>query len=361
MSAIDEQQQESEHSTHAESAGKMLRAERERQGLSLDEVALQLNLRPSVVEGLEQDNFEQVPIAAYRRGYVRAYARLLGMNERQVVSAYNAAHGQSDIERKLSPVNTTRPPSRVGAWVIRLFTLLVIAALIGLTLVWWQSREGNDLFGGASDDAPIAVDSLDGTSDAAPAADAGSQLTPNSDTALPPMPTAADTPAASDTGAAPTSDSTPPAADEREAQSVAASAQTAGASTGTDAQGTDSQSTDTRDTDTQGTSDQNAAGQSADTAAASSDEGAQSTAGADVNTLSLTFNQQSWTEIYDATDKRIFSGLQSAGSQATASGKPPFRLTIGNASGVSLRYRGQTVDLGQYTGGNNVARFTLGD
>ncbi|MCE3026429.1 RodZ domain-containing protein [Salinicola sp. DM10] len=360
MSAIDEQQQESEHSTHAESAGKMLRAERERQGLSLDEVALQLNLRPSVVEGLEQDNFEQVPIAAYRRGYVRAYARLLGMNERQVVSAYNAAHGQSDIERKLSPVNTTRPPSRVGAWVIRLFTLLVIAALIGLTLVWWQSREGNDLFGGASDDAPIAVDSLDGTSDAAPAADTGTQLAPNSDTALPPMPTAADTPAAADTagdtGAAPTSDSTPPTADEREAQSVAASAQTAGASTGTNTQGTNTQGTDT-----QGASDQNAAGQSADTAAASSDESAQSTPSADVNTLSLTFNQQSWTEIYDATDKRIFSGLQSAGSQATASGKPPFRLTIGNASGVSLRYRGRTVDLGQYTGGNNVARFTLGD
>ncbi|WIX31629.1 DUF4115 domain-containing protein [Salinicola sp. JS01] len=356
MSAIDEQQQESERSTHAESAGEMLRAERERQRLSLDEVALQLNLRPSVVEGLEQDNFEQVPIAAYRRGYVRAYARLLGMNERQVVSAYNAAHGQSDIERKLSPVNTTRPPSRVGAWIFRLFTLLVIVGLIGLTLLWWQSREGNDLFGGGSDDAPIAVDSLDGTSDAAPAADAGSQLTPNSDTALPPMPTAADTPAAADTGAAPTSDGTPPAADEREAQSVAASAQTAGASTGSEAQ-----STDTRGTDTQGASDQDAAGQSAETAAASSDESAQSTPSADVNTLSLTFNEQSWTEIYDATDKRIFSGLQSAGSQATASGKPPFRLTIGNASGVSLRYRGQTVDLGQYTGGNNVARFTLGD
>ncbi|WP_353979491.1 RodZ domain-containing protein [Salinicola endophyticus] len=354
MSAIDEQQQESEHSTHAESAGKMLRAERERQGLSLDEVALQLNLRPSVVEGLEQDNFEQVPIAAYRRGYVRAYARLLGMNERQVVSAYNAAHGQSDIERKLSPVNTTRPPSRVGAWIFRLFTLLVIVGLIGLTLLWWQSREGNDLFGGGSDDAPIAVDSLDGKSDAAPAADTGTQLAPNSDTALPPMPTATDTPTAADTagdtGAASTRDGTPPATDEREAQSVATSAQTAAP-----------QGTDTQGADTQGTSDQDAAGQSAETAAASSDESAQSTPSADVNTLSLTFNQQSWTEIYDATDKRIFSGLQSAGSQATASGKPPFRLTIGNASGVSLRYRGQTVDLGQYTGGNNVARFTLGD
>ncbi|WFF42282.1 DUF4115 domain-containing protein [Salinicola endophyticus] len=359
MSAIDEQQQESERSFPSESAGRMLRAERERQGLNLDEVALQLNLRPSVVEGLEQDNFEQVPIAAYRRGYVRAYARLLGMNESQVVSAYNATHGQSDVERKVSPVNTSRPPSRVGAWVFRLFTLLVIVGLIGLTLLWWQSREGNDLFGGGSDDAPIAVDSLDGKRDVAPAADTSSQLTPNSDTALPPVPTPTDTPAADGTApsvasaggsAAPTSDSTPPAADEREAQSVAASAQ-----------GTGTQGTAAQGSGTPGSADQGAATQVSSSGGSDTAESTQSGPSADVNTLALTFKQQSWTEIYDATDKRIFSGLQSAGSQATARGKPPFRLTIGNASGVSLRYRGQTVDLGQYTGGNNVARFTLGD
>lgn len=329
----------------SETAGDMLQGERERQGLSLEDVALQLNLRPIVVAGLEEDRFDQVPIAAYRRGYVRAYARLLGLDETRVVGAYDAKHGRGDMERKLAPVHTARPPSRVGAWIFRLFTLLVIIGLISLTLLWWQSREGNDIFGGGSDDSPIAVDRLNddgaGVSAQAPATDS-SAMTPNTDTQLPPLPTQQDTPTAGadastdgdgatdsgagdGTGVSASAETTPPSGDERQAQQVGSTANDLVAST----------------------------------AAPADDEA--TPAAASANTLSLTFNQESWTEIYDANDDRIFSGLQSAGSQASAEGDPPFRLTIGNASGVTLRYRGESVDLSQYTGGNNVARFTLGD
>lgn len=347
MSEMDEQsskQHDAPRTSH-ETAGVMLQHERERQGLSLEDVALQLNLRPIVVAGLEEDRFDQVPIAAYRRGYVRAYARLLGLDETRVVAAYDATHGRGDMERKLSPVHTARPPSRVGAWIFRLFTLLVIIGLISLTLLWWQSREGNDIFGGGSDDGPIAVDRLNGesagTSAQAPSTDS-SAMTPNTDTQLPPLPTQQDTPQTGDdasiqsdgdgsvldtgSGVSSSAETTTPSGNERQAQQVGSAA-------------------DNVSTDTSSTSDASNAA-----AAASND-----------TTLSLTFNEESWTEIYDANDDRIFSGLQSAGSQATAEGQPPFRLTIGNASGVTLDYRGESVDLSQYAGGNNVARFTLGD
>ncbi|GHB22627.1 RodZ domain-containing protein [Salinicola rhizosphaerae] len=338
-----------------ETAGIMLRRERERQGLSLDEIALQLNLRPIVVTGLEEDQFDQVPIAAYRRGYVRAYARLLGMDETLVVGAYDAKHGRADIDRKLSPVNTARPPSRVGAWVFRLFTLLVIVGLIALTLLWWQSREGNDVFGGG--DSPAATDSL-GSGD--------STMTPNSDTALPPTSTPQNTPAATDAsdldapgtgnldsgGVAASAETSTPDAGERQAEQIDDSAVSGTATTA-----------DSTAANSDGTAESGSDGESSDTTAnaSTSSETTDQAATASANTLSLTFNEESWTEIYDANDDRIFSGLQSAGSQATAEGTPPFRLTIGNASGVSLEYRGEPVDLGQYTGGNNVARFTLGD
>jgi len=326
-----------------ETAGNMLQREREHQGLSVEDVALQLNLRPIVVSGLEEDRFDQVPIAAYRRGYVRAYARLLGIDETRVVGAYDATHGRGDMERKLAPVHTSRPPSRVGAWIFRLFTLLVIVGLISLTLLWWQSREGNDIFGGGSDDSPIAVDRLN-SDDAAPSVGSsdneGSAMTPNTDTQLPPLPTQQDTPP-TDVGASTSSsgaslsegdgaagvstsaETTPPDVDARQAGQIGSTAD-------------DVTSTTMRDDE-------------ATPAAVSG------------NTLSLTFNEASWTEIYDANEDRIFSGLQSASSQATAEGEPPFRLTIGNASGVRLEYRGEPVDLSQYAGGNNVARFTLGD
>lgn len=328
-----------------ETAGHMLRSERERQGLSLEDAALQLNLRPIVVSGLEEDRFDQVPIAAYRRGYVRSYARLLGIDETRVVNAYDATHGRGDMERKLGVVHTTRAPSRVGPWIFRLFTLLVIIGLISLTLLWWQSREGNDIFGGSSDDSPIAVDRLndEGNSDAATATDAGSSngtgtdssaMTPNTDTQLPPLPTQQNTPT---TGA----DDATAARGNDDTTGVSASAETT-----------------TPSDDARQAAQTSSAAVGDETSAANDDAAA---ADASDNELSLTFSQESWTEIYDANDDRIFSGLQSADSQATAEGEPPFRLTIGNASGVTLEYRGKSVDLSQYTGGNNVARFTLGD
>ena len=335
-----------------EMAGVMLQRERERQGLGIEEVALQLNLRPIVVTGIEEDQFDQVPIAAYRRGYVRAYARLLGMDASRVVDAYDATHGRGDMERKLSPVHTSRPPSRVGAWIFRLFTLLVIVGLIALTLLWWQSREGNEIFGGGSDDSPIAVDRLNGNDANADAAGSDSTvMTPNTDTQLPPTPTRQDTPT-SDADGSTSSDASLASGDAEPADSgVSISAETT------------TPDIDARQAEQVGS----AAGDV--TSTASSENGAATDATTDAatpaatngDTLSLTFNQESWTEIYDANDDRIFSGLQSAGSQATAEGEPPFRLTIGNASGVTLEYRGESVDLSQYTGGNNVARFTLGD
>ncbi|AZV30511.1 helix-turn-helix domain-containing protein [Cobetia sp. ICG0124] len=122
--------------------GKLLKAEREHQGLSRDEVATQLNLRPSLVDDLERDHYDQIPIAAYRRGYLRAYARLLGMDEKAVVGQYNAQFGTTEVERHppaMSP--SVRPPGKLGKYLFRLVSLLVIAGLIGLSYVWWQSGD----------------------------------------------------------------------------------------------------------------------------------------------------------------------------------------------------------------------------
>jgi hypothetical protein len=82
---------------------------------------------------------------------------------------------------------------------------------------------------------------------------------------------------------------------------------------------------------------------------------------ADPRVLELTFNEQSWTEIFDANNRRVFVGLQEPGTTARVEGEPPFRLTVGNATGVELVWRGECVDLGARAGANNVARFTLGE
>ena len=346
-----------ELSSGRHSSGEMLKRERERQGLTLEEVAVQLNLRPAVVSGLEADQYNEVPVAAYRRGYLRAYARLMGIDEGPVVAAYNAQHGdtRSDVERRVTPVQQARKPSRVGAWIFKLFTLLVILGLIGLTLLWWQSRNGNDLLGlsGAEKSAVEAVNDEP----------AGASDTDGQDAGMPP---AADQDdelglVASEGDAADAGESEPPlVVDPATSEDTATATATAPGDT---PQTPDPIIAEPDNSSATGTarSDGSATASQADSATPPAEQSATQTPAVNQRQLSLTFNEQSWTEIYDANDRRILVGLQSAGTQATAEGEPPFRLTIGNATGVELNYRGEAVDLAARTGGNNVARFTLGE
>ncbi|HBQ07508.1 MAG TPA: DUF4115 domain-containing protein, partial [Halomonas sp.] len=141
----DTQLQDSVTTAHSTATpGELLSRQRESLGVPLTDAARALNLRPAVVDGLERDNYEEIPVAAYRRGYLRAYAKYLGMDERVVLEAYQVRHGTRDAERKVAPVTVTKPPSKVGAWLFKLVTLLVIAGLIAVTVAWWQSRGGSE-------------------------------------------------------------------------------------------------------------------------------------------------------------------------------------------------------------------------
>ncbi|AMC99332.1 MULTISPECIES: RodZ domain-containing protein [Halomonas] len=322
------------------SPGELLRRERESQGLSREEVATALNLRPAVVVGLEEDNYDQVPVAAYRRGYLRAYARLLGMDDRPVLESYSSRFSSQEVEQRVTPVNVSRPPSRIGAWLFKLVTLLVIAGLIGLTLVWWQSRGGNDLldFG---DSSPVSVDNLDGTT-----TEVQESPRPEVEETLPPLPEEGVDPVGTQAPAAPS-----PQVDPTGAERLAAAGDIdAPIPTDIDAP---------IPTDVEPAAEEVA--ETPDIVAEEEPEAVEAPAAGDVRQLQLTFNEQSWTEIFDANNQRIFVGLQEPGTTANVEGEPPFRMTIGNATGVELIWRGEAVDLAARAGANNVARFTLGE
>ena len=54
----------------------------------------------------------------------------------------------------------------------------------------------------------------------------------------------------------------------------------------------------------------------------------------------------------------IFMQMGAAGTTQTLNGTPPLELTIGNAAGVAVTYRGQSIDIAPYTRGN-IARFLV--
>ena len=309
------------------SPGELLLRQREQLGVPLADAARALNLRPAVISGLERDDYQEIPVAAYRRGYLRAYAKYLGMDDHLVLDAYQVRNGMVDTERKVTPVSTvSRPPSRIGAWLFKLVTLLVIVGLIAVTVMWWQSRGGNEPpgFGSTSTEETANAPAQPVTEAPEEEGNAGSSFTsadesftlPSDATNVTPSPTAAEEPTSGDDTVA-ALDSPPLIAASDEPQAAAVEDE---ASTGDVAELT-----------------------------------------VNANTLELTFNEQSWTEIFDATNQRVFVGLQTPGTTTTVEGEPPFRLTVGNATGVELRYQGEEVDLPARAGANNVARFTLGE
>ena len=52
--------------------------------------------------------------------------------------------------------------------------------------------------------------------------------------------------------------------------------------------------------------------------------------------LQLTFNGESWAEVYDARGMRLYFGFGHTGSSQDLNGVPPFRLVLGNAEGVAV-------------------------
>ncbi|SDN44950.1 RodZ domain-containing protein [Vreelandella arcis] len=340
--------QDSENNVN-DSPGKMLARRREQLNLPLNDVARALNLRPAVIEGLENDDYSEIPVATYRRGYLRAYAKYLAIDEREVLDAYRARYGEGDIDRKVTPVTVTKPPSRLGAWLFKLVTLLIIVALIAVTVMWWQSRGGSELPNLESSSTmndPVEQDGAGGGLTDEPAL-------ADDPTAFSSEPEAASEPDPTTSNAA--------ARDDAMDNEVAAEGSTNDTETNVDP--ADPTLLDDNQQADQATGLAATDNESDDNANATSDDANADTDSGDVdsNRLTLTFNEQSWTEIIDANNQRVLVGLQQPGTSAEVEGQAPFRLTVGNVTGVEMRYQGEAVDLTSRAGANNVARFTLGE
>ena len=73
------------------SFGTRLRLEREQRGITLDQISRSTKIGTRFLQALEQDRFEQLPGGIFNKGFIRAYARFLGLNEEQTLADYMAA------------------------------------------------------------------------------------------------------------------------------------------------------------------------------------------------------------------------------------------------------------------------------
>ena len=76
------------------SFGERLRREREMRGVTLDEISVSTKIARRHLEALETENFDSLPGGIFNRGFVRAYAKFLGIDEEQAVADYVSASGE---------------------------------------------------------------------------------------------------------------------------------------------------------------------------------------------------------------------------------------------------------------------------
>ena len=78
------------------SFGEKLQREREMRAVTLEEIAEATKIGTRNLRALESNDFDKLPGGIFNKGFVRAYARYLGIDEEQAVADYLAASGQAE-------------------------------------------------------------------------------------------------------------------------------------------------------------------------------------------------------------------------------------------------------------------------
>ncbi|HWO34541.1 MAG TPA: helix-turn-helix domain-containing protein, partial [Candidatus Acidoferrum sp.] len=79
------------------SFGEILKREREMREVTLNEVTVATRIAPRFLEAFEREEWEKLPGGAFNRGFVRAIARYLGLNEENLLSEYDLAYGEQRL------------------------------------------------------------------------------------------------------------------------------------------------------------------------------------------------------------------------------------------------------------------------
>lgn len=344
------------------SVGQTLREAREQLGLSVNDVANRIKFAPRQVESLEADDYVQLPEAAFVRGFVRSYARLLELDPSRLLSGLPSSHMQAASTQEVSSVDIPLPTP----FSARRHNIVWLAAALAIALALAIFERLHDTPEVAEPVAKTNVQPLelpdeatDNTSAqlperiqaaapvpsqtvravpapavqkpvtpkavttapkpaAAPVTQTLQPIPPQTVPAVPPAPTPAPTPVPQQP-APPKAVSTAPLSPAWQPVPQATV---------------------------------RAAPESADQPVVNAEVSATEHA------LRLEFDEDAWVEVKDGTDKVLISRMYTAGSLVRVKGRAPMLLTIGNSQAVRVFDNGKQLKPGR-PNSSGVARMTL--
>ncbi|HCE3511307.1 TPA: cytoskeleton protein RodZ [Vibrio parahaemolyticus] len=299
-------------------AGTLLKNKRESLGMTQKQVADRLRLRVSVIEDIENNRFESQQVATFTRGYLRSYAKFVGLDEKVVLVALEQTADVKPKEQEIEMQSFSRKTkhekhnSR-----IMLLTWVIAIVIIGISAAWWwQNQQENSL-------AQVVAEANVETSQ--PSADEIADIDLMTEEEL-----IASTPA-----------------------ELAASNNTASESSINAAQTDEVVPAETEESTTEATQEPVAVIEAAEEVQEESTvvpEG--------MTLLTMKFKADCWIQVKDTNGKTLVSGTQKPGQDVELTGKAPFKVILGAPEGVTMTFASEPVDLSGYTSGK-VARFTL--
>jgi len=285
----------------AEGIGARLRSARERSRLTILQAAERLHVDPDVLEALEADNFAALGAPVYVKGHLRHYAELVGESAEALLELYSQGTRvpAPDLTHVPKPI-----PDDTGRFVAPAVIVVVGFAVAGT--VWWGlSLSHRHWVISASHPAPFTVSALTPSSPAQTASPTQpAPLTQPVRLALPGGP--ASRPHA--TGSAASAVRSPVVATLPGA--VASRSSALGAPRG------------------------------------------------EIDAV-FTYSADSWTEVYDATGRRLLYGLSTGPATHKLEGVPPLSVTLGDAGGVTIEVGGRAASISRFVRSDHTAHFLI--
>jgi cytoskeletal protein RodZ len=122
--------------------GERFRAAREARGLSLSDVSEQIRIRSVYLAAIEDENWDAIGAPVYARGFLRTYARFLGLDPEEVVAYFNGSAVSGGSERQAGSADSSRGAKAGASRIVeertgsgRISWMLWVAGLVAVLLV----------------------------------------------------------------------------------------------------------------------------------------------------------------------------------------------------------------------------------
>ncbi|MBU2873890.1 RodZ domain-containing protein [Marinobacter salexigens] len=317
---------DNQHSPENESVGKQLKKARERQGLSVSQIAEAQHLRNGVIQAIESGDYKQIDSELFLKGYVRTYAKQVGLNADSIIADLNIelepARLQKARDLEANPLVNIERRRRRKRRIAKLLLLILVVAIIAAVVVRVVLPKLN------SEDVAEELSAMSGP---APEVKAPEPI-------LEPEQNASVSEATVDSSVDPAPELDPVVDVTADEQPVS---------------------------DSEPAQPEVEVGEQVPVVAEAiepvlAQPPVSEPAGPASGVLEIEFTGDCWIQVRDASGNRLASSLQRAGDKLQVSGEAPLKVVIGAVDTVAtISFQGEPVDIGVFPVVNNRSEFTL--